>query len=92
MEYLTTEVYLDPRGKGTIPSGPNCVCRGESGANFDPELFVSGPQPVARCVARALLQRPNYILLTCILYNCRTAVLNPTLVVPDRTGPNDEGL
>ena len=47
-----TEVYLDPRGKGTVRSGPKCVCRGESGANFDPELFGSGPQPVARGVAR----------------------------------------
>jgi len=49
---LLSKVYYDPRGKGTVPSGPNCVCRGESGANFDPELFVSGPQPVARGVAR----------------------------------------
>jgi len=40
---LLSKVYYDPRGKGTVPSGPNCVCRGESGANFDPELFVSGP-------------------------------------------------
>ena len=47
-----TQVYLDPRGKGTVPSGPNCVCRGESGENLHPELFVSGPQPVARGVAR----------------------------------------
>ena len=38
---MLTQVYLDLRGKGTVPSGPNCVCRGESGANFDPELFVS---------------------------------------------------
>ena len=49
---LLSKVYYDPSGKGSVPSGPNCVCRGESGANFDPELFVSGPQPVARGVAR----------------------------------------
>ena len=30
----------------------DCVCRGESGANFNPELFLSGPQSVARGVAR----------------------------------------
>jgi len=40
---LLSKVYYDPRGKGTVPSGPNCVCRGESGANFDLKLFVSGP-------------------------------------------------
>jgi len=56
---LLSKDYYDPRGKGTVPSGPNCVCRGESGANFDPELFVSGPQPVARDCARTVL----YILL-----------------------------
>ena len=60
MENLTTQVYLDPR---TVPSGPNCVCRGESGANFDPELFVSGPQPVSRGVARYCAGMNNYILL-----------------------------
>jgi len=49
---LLSKVYYDPWGNGTVPSGPNCVCRCESGANFDPELFVSGPQPVARGVAR----------------------------------------
>jgi len=53
----------DPRGKGTVPSGPNCVCRGESGANFDSELYVSGPQPVARGVARSCFQTKQYILL-----------------------------
>jgi len=58
-----SQVYLDPRGKETVPSGPNCVCRGESGANFDPVLFVSGPQPVARGVARYCAGTPNYILL-----------------------------
>jgi len=66
-----TEVYLDPRGKGTVPSGPNCVCRGESGANFDPELFVSGPQPVARGVARDWLQRP---LLRILLSSAASAM------------------
>ena len=55
------------RGIGTVPSGPNCVSRGESGANFDPELFVSGPPPVARGVARERAQRPNYILLICVI-------------------------
>jgi len=49
---LLSKLYYDPRGKRTVPSGPNCVCRVESGANFDPELYVSGPQPVARGVAR----------------------------------------
>ena len=49
---MLSKVYYDPGGKGTVPSGPNCVSRGESGANFDPDLFVSGPQPVARGVAR----------------------------------------
>ena len=49
---MLSKVYYDPRGKGTVPSGPNCVSRGESGANFDPEPFVSGPQPVAWGVAR----------------------------------------
>ena len=58
-----TEVYFDPSGKGTVPSGPNCVCRGESGANFDPELFVIGPQPVARGVARDCARTVLYILL-----------------------------
>ena len=52
-----TEVYLDTGDKGTVASGHCSVCRGESGANFDPELFVSGPQPVARGVARDWLQR-----------------------------------
>jgi len=37
---LLTQVYLDPRGQWTVRSGPNCVCRGESGANFGTELFV----------------------------------------------------
>ena len=36
---------------------------GESGANFDPELFVSGPQPVARGVARDCARTVLYILL-----------------------------
>ena len=49
---MLSKVYYDPRGKGTVPNGPNCVSSGESGANFDTELFVSGPQPVARGVAR----------------------------------------
>ena len=40
---LLSKVYYDPSGKGSVRSGPNCVCRGESGADFDPELFVSGP-------------------------------------------------
>jgi len=61
---LLSKVYYDPGGKGTVPSGPNCVCRGESGANFDPELFVSGPQPVARGVARS---RPGTPLLRILL-------------------------
>jgi len=56
-------VYLDPRGQWTVPRGPNCVCRGESGANFDPELFVSGPQPVARGVARSRVRTKQCILL-----------------------------
>ena len=60
---LLSKVYYDPRGKGTVPSGPNCVCRGENGANFDPELFVSGPQPVARGVARDCARTVLYILL-----------------------------
>ena len=60
-ENLLTGLYLDPRGKGTVPSGPNCVCRGESGANFDSELFVSGPQPVARGVARSRLGPTIYV-------------------------------
>ena len=63
-ENLLTQVYLDPRGKGTVPSGPKCVCRGESGENVDPELFVSGPNCVARDVARARVRTINYILLT----------------------------
>ena len=67
-----TQVYLDPRGKGTVPSGPNCVCRGESGANFDPELFVSGPQPVARGVARPRARTNKYILLTYVTGNLTT--------------------
>jgi len=58
-----TEVYLDLRGKGTVPSGPNCVCRGESGENLDPELFVGGPQPVARGVARPRARTVNLSLL-----------------------------
>jgi len=69
-ENLPTELYLDPRGKGTVPSGPNCICRGESGANFDPELFVSGPQPVARGVARSRPGTPNYMLLVPICDSC----------------------
>jgi len=52
VENLLSQVYLDP-------SGSNCVCRGESGANFDPELFVSGPY----CVARARVQTKELILL-----------------------------
>ena len=60
---LLIKVYYDPRGKRTVPSGPNCVCRGGSGANFDPELFVSGPQPVARGVARDSARTVLYILL-----------------------------
>ena len=63
MENLLSKVYLGPRGKGTVPSGPNCICRGESGANFDPELFVSGSQPVARGVARPRGHSGLYILL-----------------------------
>ena len=62
-ENLLTELYLDPTGKGTVPSGPNCVCRGESGANFDSELFVSGPQPVARGIARSRPRTLIFILL-----------------------------
>jgi len=56
---LLSKVYYDPRGKGTVPSGPNCVSRGESGANFDPELFVSGPHPVARALLGTVLE-PSY--------------------------------
>ena len=63
MENLTTKVYLGPMGKGTVPSGPNCVCRGESGENLDTELFVSGPQPVARGVAMPRPWTDNYMLL-----------------------------
>jgi len=59
-------VYYDPRGKGTVPSGPNCVSRGESGANFDTELFVSGPQPVAMGVARDCARTVLLTLLPCI--------------------------
>ena len=62
-ENLLTQVYLDPRGKGTVPSGPKCVCRGESGENVDPELFVSGPNSVARGVARSRCGTKEYILL-----------------------------
>jgi len=62
-ENLLTQVYLDPRGKGTVPSGPNFVGRGESGANVDPELFVSGPNCVARGVARSRTGTKQYILL-----------------------------
>ena len=58
-----TEVYLGPMGKGTVPSGPNCVCRGESGENLDSELFVSGSHPVARGVARPRGHSRDYILL-----------------------------
>ena len=50
---LLSKVYYDPRGKGTVPSG----------ANFDPELFVSAPQPVARGVARDCARTVLYILL-----------------------------
>ena len=57
---LLSKVYYDPRGKGTVPSGPNCVCRGESKANFNPELFVSGPQPVARALLGTVLE-PSFI-------------------------------
>jgi len=53
VENLLSQVYLDPRCKGTVPSGPNCVCRGESGVDFDPELFVSRPNCGARSVARS---------------------------------------
>jgi len=60
---LLSKVYYDPRGKGTVPSGPNCVCRGESGANCDPELIVSGPQPVASGLARDCARPVLYILL-----------------------------
>ena len=60
MKNLLTEVYLDPRGKGTVPSGPKCVCRGESGENVDPELFVSGPNSVARGVARSRCGTKEY--------------------------------
>jgi len=67
VENLLSKVYLGPRGKGTVPSGPNCICRGESGANFDPELFVSGSQPVARGVARDCGHSGLYILLMVVL-------------------------
>ena len=63
---LLSKVYYDLRGKGTVPSGQNCVCRSESGANFDPELFVSGPQPVARGVARDCARTVLLTLLPCI--------------------------
>ena len=49
---LLSKVYYDPRGKGTVPSGPNCVSRGES-----------GPQPVAMGVARDCARTTLYILL-----------------------------
>jgi len=75
-------VYYDPRGKGTVPSGPNCVSRGESGANFDPELFVSGPQPVARDVARDCARTVLLTLLPCIKVtplNCHINTTHPLL-------------
>ena len=39
---------------------------GVSGANFDPELFVSRPQPVARGVARDCARTALLTLLPCI--------------------------
>ena len=66
---MLSKVYYDPRGKGTVQSGPNCVCSGESGENFDAELFVSGPQPVARGVAMSRPRTKQLSLLTCL---CRS--------------------
>jgi len=77
-------VYYDPRGKGTVPSGPNCVSRGESGANFDAELFVSGPQPVARGVARDCARTVLLTLLPCIknmALNCYIIFTDSALVL-----------
>jgi len=77
---LLSKVYYDPRGKGTVPGGPNCVSRGESGANFDPELFVSGPQPVARGFDRDCARTVLYIILPCVKVTPLNSYLYPTNV------------
>ena len=78
---MLSKVYYDPRGKGTVPSGPNCVCRGESGANFDPELFVSGPQPVARGVARDCARTVLLTLLPCVKNMRQNSYITTTHVI-----------
>ena len=77
---MLSKVYYDPRGKGIVPSGPNYVCRGESGANFDPELFVSGPQPVARGVARDCARTVLYMLLPCVKVTRWNSHINTTRI------------
>jgi len=76
-----TKVYLGPMGKGTVPSGPNCVCAGESGENLDTELFVSGPQPVARGIARPRPGTDNYILLATHCYVSKFSFVERTVTV-----------